>query len=123
MDTIILGTVVGIIIIHYILLYKHRNDPIQPIKPKEDWLQPPLNHITWEDKQEYLHSEEWRKLRWSILTRDKFTCICGSKIGLEVHHITYDRWRHEQPEDLIILCRTCHQRRHNNTGYSYNTEH
>lgn len=42
--------------------------------------------------------------------------ICGCNDNLEVHHIDKDR-RHNDPENLITVCESCHQRIH-----SYNLE-
>ena len=41
---------------------------------------------------------------------------CGSQAELEVHHHTYVRKGHENPEDLVTLCKTCHGRRHPSKG-------
>jgi len=84
-----------------------------------------FNHIVWQEKQEYFQSQKWLDLRTLILHRDKYTCIdCGrSDKPLEIHHITYDKWKNEDPENLVSLCRDCHQLRHDRTGYSYNKTH
>jgi len=122
----------GIIILLLVVLYysidaylksKEPKPFYKPAKPREDYLQPKFNHITREDKKDYMSSLEWRNLRWAVLTRDGFKCKCGSRIELEVHHITYDRWRREALSDLVTLCRSCHQERHDRTGYSHNSEH
>lgn len=36
---------------------------------------------------------------------------CGSGGALDVHHLVYRRYR-ERPEDLIAVCRTCHEELH-----------
>lgn len=130
----------GAIVLYLVYLASKYFYPSEYIEPPEDfepidtdynhYLQPKFNHITWEDKKEYLASTEWRQKRWKVLTRDGFKCVdCGTAFNLEVHHITYDRWRHEQPEDLITLCRTCHGTLHEkahsiyNNGYSHNNKY
>ena len=51
----------------------------------------------------------WRKIRQEVLDRDKACAICRSTEFLEVHHRTYERIGEERQEDLITLCRECHQ--------------
>ena len=62
---------------------------------------------------EYLKSDEWKKLRKSVLRRDNELCICGGK-ATEVHHKTYARVGNEPLSDLVSLCRNCHQNVHDN---------
>ena len=95
-------------------------------KPKERPYAPPneetLNlNIHKVFKQEYLKSPEWNIKRKLILKRDNYTCVsCSSNVPLEVHHITYIRFGNESNEDLISLCRECHQAIHTRLGYDYN---
>jgi len=76
-------------------------------------------------KKAYLKTEEWNKLRRSILHRDDFICqSCFTKGNiLHVHHQTYDNLFKEKKEDLISLCATCHQNIHNKLGYSYDRDY
>ena len=62
----------------------------------------------------YLDSPQWKSKRGKILERDNYTCRhCGAtNTALHVHHITYERIYHEHPEDLITLCKTCHEKEH-----------
>lgn len=72
-------------------------------------------------KREYLKSPEWNIKRKAILKRDNYTCAsCNSKVPLDVHHITYIRFGNELNEDLVSLCRECHQAIHSKLGYDYN---
>ncbi len=71
---------------------------------------------TMEEKKnyyEYIKSDEWKKLRKSVLRRDNELCICGGK-ATEVHHKTYARLGNEPLSDLVSLCRNCHQNVHDN---------
>jgi len=52
---------------------------------------------------------DWEEFRKTILERDKTCRGCGEEHGLEVHHITYIRFNNEKPEDVITLCRLCHE--------------
>lgn len=68
----------------------------------------------------HLKSEQYRKLRGRVLFRDFGMCQaivngkkCGSKIGVEVHHLTYARFGNEHINDLITLCERCHTAIHN----------
>lgn len=69
------------------------------------------------DYQQYLASDQWRRIRNLVLERDGFKCRrCGDGgraadiiSHLDVHHITYDRRGEEHLDDLVLLCRRCHQ--------------
>lgn len=64
------------------------------------------------DYQKYLKSDEWRAITRRIWRKADGKCAsCGGK-GNHVHHKTYDRLGHEDDEDLELLCRFCHDRRH-----------
>jgi len=68
-------------------------------------------------------SEEWGSVRRWILDRDFHTCqICGSKKNLCVHHKIYDDekeiWDYAD-EDLITLCKDCHNDIHLDFGPVY----
>ena len=69
---------------------------------KRDWYQ-----------KVYLNSIAWRQTRITYLRRTGWKCekcfVRGSRI---VHHLSYDRLYHEQPEDLIALCDECHKKMH-----------
>lgn len=61
----------------------------------------------------YLRSRHWQRARQSAIARAGGRCAeCGSRHGLEVHHLTYARLGHESPGDLQVLCRYCHAERH-----------
>ena len=57
-------------------------------------------------------SYHWRKLRLSILERDKFTCqSCGViTTVLEVDHILPDS-TNNGPANLLAICRRCHEKK------------
>jgi 5-methylcytosine-specific restriction endonuclease McrA len=61
---------------------------------------------------DYLASDAWKAIRRRVLARDKWTCQdCNARAG-DVHHETYDRFGHEELDDLASLCRSCHDVRH-----------
>lgn len=57
----------------------------------------------------YLRSHQWQKLRQIVMERDSYRCqVWLDHPGEEVHHRTYARFGHEDLDDLITLCRECH---------------
>lgn len=66
-----------------------------------------------DDYANYLASHSWQDKAEAAKKRAGYTCLlCMSPHRLEVHHRTYDRLGNEWPEDLVVLCATCHQRHH-----------
>lgn len=62
------------------------------------------------DYAAYLASHEWRERRNDALRRDGFRCQrCSATRRLQVHHLTYVRVGHEDPDDLVTLCARCHK--------------
>lgn len=63
--------------------------------------------------EEYLQTPHWKETRSRAIARAGNRCQhCGATSRLEVHHLTYERLFCEQPEDLLVLCRSCHQKIH-----------
>jgi len=78
--------------------------------------------------QKYLRSPEWKLRRLTALIAADWTCNrCGVKPprgssaklvdviaseSLTVHHKTYRRLGNELPEDLEVLCESCHNAEH-----------
>lgn len=61
----------------------------------------------------YLLSPKWRNIRTDILNERGHNCEkCGEKKNLQIHHLTYKNIFNEKPEDLMILCRSCHRKEH-----------
>lgn len=62
---------------------------------------------------EYLRTKEWKKLRADVLRRDRGRCAyCGRKRATQIHHLTYKHIFHESLEDLVAVCRECHEAQH-----------
>jgi hypothetical protein len=59
---------------------------------------------------QYLQTPEWKAYREVALRRAWYRCqMCESdQTPLYVHHRTYKRRGEEVPEDLCVLCRSCH---------------
>lgn len=64
----------------------------------------------------YIQSRAWLDRRAAALRDPNAACwCCGVMAGvqpLDLHHLTYERLRHEWPKDLVLLCRTCHDTVH-----------
>jgi 5-methylcytosine-specific restriction endonuclease McrA len=92
----------------------------KPFYPNKNYYEIVDKFMPPELKREYLKSQKWKKMKKFIHFRDGVCQLCGSDKNLEVHHITYDRLGDENPDDLILLCRTCHQDIHDALGYDRN---
>lgn len=61
--------------------------------------------------EEQLRDPRWKKLRDHIVSCDGECRYCGSKEGLQCHHIKYEagKMAWEYPfSNFITLCRRCH---------------
>lgn len=66
---------------------------------------------TYED---YLKTKHWLLLRQEIAKKYGFICKdCGKSVldRFEIHHLTYKRVGNEKEDDLVCLCRDCHEAR------------
>lgn len=63
--------------------------------------------------EEYINSAAWRRLRDYAIKQAGGKCArCGVSrwsVRLEVHHLTYERFKRERLEDVIVLCPKCHE--------------
>lgn len=65
------------------------------------------------DYYEYIESEAWKARRNLALERCGHKCqLCSRTDGLQVHHNSYENLGNELDEDLIVLCRRCHEAFH-----------
>ena len=61
----------------------------------------------------YIESPIWKELRETVLERDNCRCTkCGHKNQLQAHHVTYERLFNEEINDLVTLCKHCHEEAH-----------
>jgi 5-methylcytosine-specific restriction endonuclease McrA len=68
--------------------------------------------------KDYLNSNEWAQIRIDLFNiRGKKCEDCGNTKRLQIHHLTYKNIFNEEPEDLKILCKNCHQKEY---GYVKN---
>ena len=69
----------------------------------------------WPSYAEYLATAWWRQRRAQHLEAIGHRCqLCNATGALDVHHRTYERLGAEASADLLALCRTCHERFHQN---------
>ena len=72
------------------------------------------------EKDAYMKSSKWFKIRKKVLKRDSYMCqACMSKNNLDVHHITYEYTGEEVLENLVAICRDCHSELHEELGFDY----
>jgi hypothetical protein len=69
------------------------------------------NGITY---SEYLLTDHWKDIRErKLASKSSYICYaCGERSGLELHHKTYKRIGKEWLNDLVWLCRDCHEKTH-----------
>jgi hypothetical protein len=61
----------------------------------------------------YLAGKKWKAKRQEALNHYGHACtICGSKHGLQVHHLQYTMLGHEPMTHLNVLCAGCHGLEH-----------
>ena len=107
-----------ICIVLLIVLYKwdKRTTTPENYDYNESSLDLPLEY-RYTHKHDYMWSSQWKERKKFIHQRDRVCQMCGSNSSLEVHHITYERLWYENSEDLVLLCRHCHQNVHDRHGY------
>lgn len=65
------------------------------------------------DYHAYLRSDRWYLMRLAAFHRARWRCEqCARGGQLNAHHLTYDRFGVEDLDDLIVLCRPCHDDEH-----------
>jgi predicted HNH restriction endonuclease len=85
---------------HQIDMFKGEETHTEPKSKKDEYT-------------EYIASKKWKALRLQALARAGNKCeVCGfSKwsVQLEVHHKTYERFKNERLDDLLVVCSNCHK--------------
>jgi len=79
------------------------------------------DHHSWkppEERQDFYHSGEWRRVRKAVYERDDHECRrCGASgdTELHAHHIeaVSKGGAKFEPGNLVTLCRECHMAEHN----------
>lgn len=58
----------------------------------------------------YIISPAWQQVRREYLHSVGWVCErCHNDWATQAHHLTYDNLGHEGPQDLMALCRQCHE--------------
>lgn len=71
----------------------------------------------------YLRTPEWKAVRMEVLHLRNHKCErCNSTYRLEVHHKTYRHIFNESPNDLEVLCHSCHKNHHKIQDKKINTK-
>lgn len=62
---------------------------------------------------EYLTSPAWLEFRSRIFEERGRQCdFCESEVDINLHHMTYERVGHESDDDVIVVCKVCHEAIH-----------
>ncbi len=86
------------------------------------------NNPNWNNGSSFEpYAQEFNKeLKQFILERDNYACQCPDceekSIILQVHHIDYDK-KNNNPENLIVLCASCHTKTNSKKKRQYYTEY
>lgn len=60
--------------------------------------------------RDYLKTPWWAFVHDRTIKRAKGRCeLCQDATATEAHHTTYERIGCERPDDMVALCRDCHQ--------------
>ncbi len=67
--------------------------------------------------KEYLQSDHWKATKKRYYASRKKECwVCGSTVGIDLHHKTYANLGRERIHDLVPLCRNHHEQFHRENG-------
>jgi len=62
---------------------------------------------------EYMQSDWWKAVRQAYIESGRpQECVACGQPRFELHHVTYKRLGHELLDDLLAVCRVCHQEIH-----------
>jgi len=88
---------------------------------EDEWKQYNRNTLTilkWCPYDVYLNTDHWQRVRKAALEQAGGRCqtcnTSGNETTLQAHHRTYENRGQEQPGDLTVLCRDCHEAFHKN---------
>jgi hypothetical protein len=62
----------------------------------------------------YLNSEHWEAFRrlYFAKNKPKVCDFCKANKKLDLHHVTYERIGRERLDDVVAICRSCHDEIH-----------
>ena len=68
------------------------------------------NNVPYELMQAYYKSRSWKSKRlWALKNADNICQACGGSDRLHVHHLSYENFGFEEPQDLTVNCAECHE--------------
>ncbi len=70
-----------------------------------------LKGLGYSSYSTYLGSPAWRDVKRRYAEVCPMVCMCGDT-ATQIHHTTYERVGRERIDDLVALCRACHQHAH-----------
>jgi hypothetical protein len=73
-----------------------------------------IEKATWFAEHDvYFKTAKWQKKREVVLKKAKGICEgCGERKATQVHHLSYDHWKHEMLWELVAICGDCHEMVH-----------
>lgn len=72
-----------------------------------------MNQSKYKTYTEYLATPEFRSVCGIVATRSGNRCEDCGLGAVDFHHVRYCRWgSFDVPENLLHLCRACHENRH-----------
>lgn len=83
---------------------------------QEDLYQQCIQFLRSMDYKEYIKTDHWQHFRKEALKHFQITCqLCGAKdMTIDIHHKIYINRGRETFNDVIALCRHCHDMYHHN---------
>lgn len=74
-------------------------------------------------KDQYHNSPQWAARRRQALEDSHYSCdMCHSTHNLDIHYISYASLYHERPQDIAVVCPTCHDTIHQAFGHPSSIE-
>lgn len=71
------------------------------------------NYSFKQNYKNHIASPKWKAIRANVIAIRGSKCEeCGSTSRLHVHHLHYRTFGDELPEDLKVLCKNCHDKKH-----------
>ena len=69
--------------------------------------------VNFREYKNYIASDRWARKKQKYFQKHKKECsACGQKNNIHLHHKTYSRLTIERPNDLVPICKSCHDKIH-----------
>jgi len=74
---------------------------------------PGWKSLGFETYLDFLNSNFWKeKRKWILKAHNNMCNKCGSDKSLQIHHLNYFTVGNEGGDDVIVLCKSCHEKEH-----------